>query len=156
MTATNQFAYACCSGRTRPKVHMNLGRTLLRLGDVPNGLRHFQEAVQLTPDSPSALKELAWLLATCPDAALRNGPEAVQLAEHGCAVTRRRNPILLATLAAAYAEAGRFPEAVGTAQEALSLARTTDMKPQALVKNLLDRFQSGRPFRDSSFLRDRK
>jgi tetratricopeptide (TPR) repeat protein len=113
-------------------------------------LRHFQAAVQLAPDSPLALNELAWLLATSPDAALRNGPEAVQLAEHGCAVTSRRDPMLLDTLAAAYAEAGRFPEAISAAQEALALARTTgDEATVVRTENLLGLFQSGRPFREN-------
>ena len=146
-TATNQFAYALLFGPDGPKVHLDFGRVLLRLGDTPNGLRHLQTAVRLTPDSPLALNELAWLLATSPDATLRNGPEAVQLAEHGCVVTSRRNPKGLATLAAAYAEAGRFPEAISAAQEALSLARTTGDEATAVrTENLLGCFRSGRPF----------
>jgi Flp pilus assembly protein TadD len=146
-TATNQFAYALLFGPDEPKVHMNLGQTLLRLEDAPNGMRHLQTAVRLAPDSPLALNELAWLLATSSDAALRNGPEAVQLAEHGCAVTSRRDPMLLATLAAAYAEAGKFSEAINAAQEALSLARTTgDEATVVRTENLLGCFQSGRAF----------
>jgi cytochrome c-type biogenesis protein CcmH/NrfG len=114
-------------------------------------LKHFREAVRLAPDSPPALNELAWVLATSPDATLRNGPEAVPLAEHACAVTNRRNPKWLATLAAAYAEAGRFPEAISAAQEALSLARTTgDEATVERTGNLLGCFQSGRPFRENS------
>ena len=96
---------------------------------------------------PIATNELAWLRATSSDAALRNGPEAVQLAEHGCAVTSRRDPMLLDTLAVAYAEAGRFPEAVSAAQKALALARTTgDEATVVRAENLLGLFQSGRPF----------
>jgi tetratricopeptide (TPR) repeat protein len=147
MTATNQFAYALLFAPDWMEVHLNFGRALLQLGDISDGLRHFREAVRLTPNSPLALNELAWLLATAPEAALRNGPEAVQLAEHACAVTNRRNPKWLATLAAAYAEAGRFPEAISAAQEALSLARTTgDEATVVRTENLLGLFQSGRPF----------
>jgi tetratricopeptide (TPR) repeat protein len=146
-TATNQFAYALLFTPDWMEVHLNFGRALLLLGDVPNGLRHFREAVRLAPDSPLALNELAWLLATSPDAALRNGLEAVQLAEHGCTVMSRRDPMLLDTLAAAYAEAGRLPEAIGAAQEALALARTTgDEATVVRTENLLGLFQSGRPF----------
>jgi Flp pilus assembly protein TadD len=149
-TATNQFAYALLFGPDGPKVHLDFGLTLLRLGDAPNGLRHFREAVRLAPDSPLAVNELAWLLATSPDAALRNGPEAVQLAEHGCVVTSRRDPMLLDTLAAAYAEAVRFAEAINAAQEALALARTTGDEATAIrTENLLRCFQSGRPFREN-------
>jgi tetratricopeptide (TPR) repeat protein len=148
--ATNQFAYALLLWPDWAEAHLNFGQALLRLGDIPDGLRHFQEAVRLAPDSPLALNELAWLLATAPEAALRNGPEAVQLAEHACAVTNRRNPKCLATLAAAQAEAGRFPEAIRVAQEALSLARTTgDEATTVRTENLLGCFQSGRPFHQS-------
>jgi tetratricopeptide (TPR) repeat protein len=145
--ATNQFAYALLFAPDWMEVHLNFGRALLLLGDAPNGMRHLQTAVRLMPDSPLALNELAWLLATSSDAALRNGLEAVQLAEHGCAVTSRRDPMLLATLAAAYAEAGRFSEAINAAQEALALARTTgDEATVVRTENLLGCFQSGRAF----------
>jgi len=147
MTATNQFAYALLFGPDWAEVHLNFGRALLHLGDAPNGLRHFQEAVRLAPDSPLELNGLAWLLATYPDAALRNGPEAVRLAEHACAMASSRNPALLATLAAAYAETGRFPEAINAAQEAITLARTAGNEAAIRrVENLLGFFQSGRPF----------
>jgi tetratricopeptide (TPR) repeat protein len=146
-TATNQFVYALLFAPDWMEVHLDFGLTLLRLGDASNGMRHLQTAVRLMPDSPLALNELAWLLATSSDAALRNGPEAVQLAEHGCAVTSRRDPMLLATLAAAYAEAGKFSEAINAAQEALSLARTTgDEATVVRTENLLGCFQSGRAF----------
>ena len=80
----------------------------------------------------------------------RNGPEAVRLAEHACAVTGRRNPELLDTLAAAYAEAGRLPEAINAAQDALALAQTAgDEATVTRAENLLECFQSGRPFREN-------
>jgi tetratricopeptide (TPR) repeat protein len=150
--ATNQFACALLLELEplRVDAQVNFGRVLLRLGNAPEGLRHLQEAVRLAPSSPLVLNELAWLLATYPDATVRNGPEAVRLAEHACAVTGRRNPELLDTLAAAYAETGRFPEAVNAAQEAISLARTAgDEAAVHQAENLLGFFQSGHPFREN-------
>jgi tetratricopeptide (TPR) repeat protein len=150
-SATNQFAYALLLKPAWADVHLTFGQVLLYLGDAPNGLRHFQEAVRLAPDWPPALNGLAWLLATHPDATVRNGPEAVRLAEHACAVTGRGNPELLDTLAAAYAEAGRFPEAINAAQEAIALARTAgDEAAVNQAENLLGFFQSGRPFREDT------
>jgi len=150
-SATNQFAYALLLKPAWADVHFTFGQVLLQLGDAPNGLQHFQEAVRLAPDSPLALNGLAWLLATCPDATVRNGPEAVRLAEQACVVTSRRNPELLDTLAAAYAEAGRFPEAIQAAQEALALARTAGDKAAVnQAEHLLGFFQSGRPFREDT------
>jgi tetratricopeptide (TPR) repeat protein len=148
--ATNQFAYALLLRPNLAEAHLNFGRARLHLGNVPNGLRHFREAVRLAPDWPPALNGLAWLRATCPDATVRDGPEAVRLAEHACAVAGRRNPALLDTLAAAYAEAGRFPEAIHAAQEAIALARTTgDEAAVNQAETLLGSFQSGRPFREN-------
>jgi Flp pilus assembly protein TadD len=82
---------------------------------------------------------------------VRNGPEAVRLAEHACAVTSRGSPELLDTLAAAYAEAGRFPEAINAAQEAIALARTAGNEAAVnQAENMLGFFQSGRPFREDT------
>jgi tetratricopeptide (TPR) repeat protein len=148
--ATNQFAYALLLKPAWADVHLSFGQALLYLGDAPNGLRHFQEAVRLAPDWPPALNGLAWLLATCPDERVRNGREAVRLAEQACTVTSRRNPDLLNTLAAAYAETGRFPEGINVAQEAISLARTAgDEAAVNQAENMLGFFQSGRPFREN-------
>ncbi len=149
--ATNQFVYALLLKPAWADVHLSFGQVLLYLGDAPNGLRHFREAVRLAPDWPPALNGLAWLLATHPDAATRDGPEAVRLAEHACAVTGRGDPTLLNTLAAAYAEAGRFPEAINTAQEAIALARTAGDKTAVdQAENLLGFFQSGRSFHENT------
>jgi tetratricopeptide (TPR) repeat protein len=150
-SATNQFAYALLLKPGWADVHLTFGQVLLYLGDTPNGLRHIQEAVRLAPDWPPALNGLAWVLATYPDVTVRNGTEAVRLAEHACAVTSRRNPGLFDTLAAAYAEAGRFPEAINAAQEAIALARTADDKTAVgQAENLLGFFQSGRPFHENT------
>ena len=149
-SATNQFTHALLLRPAWADVHLTFGQVLLSLGDAPNGLRHFQEAVRLAPDWPPALNGLAWLLATGPAEKVRNGPEAVQLAEHACALTGRRNPGLLDTLAAAYAEAGRFPEAVNAAQEAINVARTAGNEAAVnRAENLLGFVQSGRPFHEN-------
>jgi tetratricopeptide (TPR) repeat protein len=149
--ATNQFAYALSFRPDWVEAHLNLGQTLLYLGNGPEGMRYLRAAVRLAPDSPVALNKLAWHLATSPDGALRDGPEAVRLAEHACAATGRRSPALLDTLAAAYAEAGRFPEAITVAEEALVLARAAGDAPTiARAGRLLDCFHSGLPFREHS------
>jgi len=150
--ASNHFEYALVFDPDSAAAHLNYGQFVLLLGDVPNGLRHLRQAVHLAPDSPEALDRLAWLLATCSNAAARNGPEALPLAERACALTRRGNPAMLGTLAAAYAEAGKFPQAVNTVQEALALARTTGNEAVAgRTENLLGCFQSGRPFHENPF-----
>ena len=79
-----------------------------QLGRTREAVAQYQEALRLNPDLAGALNNLAWVLATCPDDQLRNGAEAVRLAERACELTHYREPLFIGTLAAAYAEAGRF------------------------------------------------
>src|SRR6266700_3118581 len=97
----------------------NLADALLSKGRVAEAIGQYREALQLAPENVAAQSNLAWLLATSPDSALRNGPEAVLLAEQASRSSDGRRPLALRILAAAYAEAGRFSEARATAHEAL-------------------------------------
>ena len=86
----------------------NLGNALLQKGRVDEAITHYQKALQIKPDSVDVLNNLAWLLATCPDAHVRDGVQAVKYAEHACELTHYGVTVLVGTLAAAYAEAGRM------------------------------------------------
>ena len=113
----------------------------------PEAVRFYREALRLKPDFEAALNNFAFLRATCPQPDCRNGREAVQLAEAACRLSQRRNPNFLSTLAAAYAEAGRFPEAVRTLQEAQAGARTSGTpEVLALQAQMLQQFRAGKPF----------
>src|ERR1035438_3128766 len=81
-----------------------------------------REAVKQNPERPDFLNDLAWFLATNPDPKLRNGVEAARLGERACQLTHYQTTVTVGTLAAAYAEAGRFEEAVTNAQLASSMA----------------------------------
>jgi len=94
----------------------------LQQQDKPEAIRYYRETIRLEPESATALNNLAWLLVTHPDAGLRNGPEAVQFAERACQLAQWQHPYFLGTLAAAYAEVGRFDDAIATANKALALA----------------------------------
>jgi len=95
------------------------------------------------------LDEVAWLLATYPDSNSRDGAEAVRLAERACALSERRIPALLATLSAAYAEAGDFPRAVAIGEEALSEARSlSDTESIKLSENILASVRANVPYRN--------
>jgi Flp pilus assembly protein TadD len=99
----------------------NLGVTLFGIGRANDAIAHYRKALEISPENVAALSNLAWLLATSSDPSLRNGSEAVRLAERADSATSRsdKHPAVLRILAAAYAEAGQFAEAKETAQRAL-------------------------------------
>ena len=111
----------------------------------------YRAALALQPQSPELLNNLAWILATCPEANLRDGAEAVRLGERACDLTRFRRTLMVGTLAAAYAEARRFAEAVSTAQKARALA--AESGDEALVgknQELLQLYRAGRPYHEAT------
>jgi tetratricopeptide (TPR) repeat protein len=148
-TAANQFGYALL---LQPK-NTDAGdrvRLAMRLAaKSPDASQQFAKIAASAPDSPVLLNEIAWLRATAPEIDLRNGAEAVRLAERACFIAGGKQPTLIATLAAGYAEAGNFSEAIAAARNALSLARSSgDTKTAGLAENLLTAFQSNQPYRE--------
>ena len=126
--------------------HNNLGHLLLQRGRVDEAIAHSQKALQLAPADPDVQNNLAWLLATCPKASLRNGDKAVQLAQRANELAGGKNPVMLRTLAAAFAEAGRFDDAVRSAQKAIELAQAAGRQDLAGQLNVdLKRYEAGLP-----------
>jgi protein O-mannosyl-transferase len=129
--------------------HCSLGMTLYQQGQWSEAIGQLREALRLMPKHVVALNQLAWALATCPEASLRNGAEAVRLAQQAVQWTDAREPVILDTLAAAYAEAGQFPKAVETIQRALTLASARG--DAATVDTLRARqklYQAGTPYHE--------
>jgi len=132
-----------------PKIHYLLGYTLSSQGRWAESIAEYKAVLQIDPNHLFALNDLAWLLATAPDSRFRNGPEAVELAEKACRLSNEQVTIYLGTLAAAYAEAGRFEDAVKTAQKAVALA--TAANNQGLVKKnreLLELYQQRKAYHE--------
>ena len=102
----------------------NLGNAFRQKGMPSEAIACYQKAIELQPQFIPAQRNLAWMLATCPEPSVRNGDKAIALAEQANQFSEGKDPLILRTLAAAYAEAGRFPEAVLTAKQALALAVT--------------------------------
>jgi protein O-mannosyl-transferase len=133
------------------EAHYSLGVLLAAEGKTEEALAQYREAVRLRHGWPQALRKLAWLLATAENARVRNAGEAVQLAERLCEITGQQQADALVVLAAAYAEAGRFTEAVRVAQKALELAKTNGQQELAVkVEGQLKLYQGGRPFHERS------
>ena len=132
------------------EAHYHLAMALGGQHEIKEAIRHYHEVLKALPDFPEALNNLAWLLAANPDPQVRNGHEAVDLAERACKLTEYKQPIMVGTLAAAYAEAGRFPEAVTTAEKAETLAKQSNqMEVAARNRSLLELYRSGQPARDT-------
>jgi tetratricopeptide (TPR) repeat protein len=128
-----------------------LGYAYYMAGDYGNSLKHLRLALDQEPDSVPVLTMTASLLATCPDAILRNGATAIQLADHAKQLTSEQDIAVLDTLSAAYAECKRFDQALQTAQRALDLAsKQGDSRLSARLKRHMQSYQSGMPLRDSS------
>ena len=104
------------------EAHYYLGLAQVMQGRGAAGLAHWRQALKSDPENIQALNDAAWLLATSADATLRNGNEAVPLAQHAVQLTSGRTPELIGTLAAAYAEAGDFDKAIDAEQRAIDLA----------------------------------
>ena len=100
-------------------IHHKLAAACLAAGRFQDALDHFEEAMKLRPEWLAPLYGAARILATCPEADTRDPEASIELALKGVRITRSRNPAFLDILAAGYAAAGRFEEAVATAEEAL-------------------------------------
>lgn len=147
-SAASQLGYVMMLRPDLEQAHAQLRRILLSLAREPDGLQRLRDIAANAPDSPRMLDELAWLLATYPDSKTRDGTKAVRLAERACALTERKIPALLDTLAAAYAEAGDFPRAISTAEEALNRASSFgDNDAVKLSENILVSLRENLPYR---------
>ncbi len=140
------------AARLRPEAGtlMELAMVLRQAGQTREAVARLRQAIKLEPNASEACNNLAWLLATSPDDGVRNGVEAVQLAEQACRLTNYQDLVPLGTLSAAYAEAGCFEEAIATAQKGFELARAAnDRRFAGILQVLLKSYKAGKPWRDS-------
>ncbi len=127
----------------------NLATALAATDRFREAAGYYRKVTQIEPNSADACNDLARLLAACPDASVRNGGEAVVWAKRAVELSGGREPVLLDTLAAAYAEAGQFPDALQTAEKALDMA--TKRKNWSLAKAIetkIELYRAGRPYRE--------
>ena len=110
-----------------------------------------RKALQFSPNMTQALYNLSWVTATHENEEIRNGQEAVLLAEKLCKITQYNQPVALDALAAAYAESGRFDAAVSTSRKGLKLALQQGNKELALgLKIRLELYKAGSPYRQQT------
>jgi tetratricopeptide (TPR) repeat protein len=132
------------------RTYGNLGEAYAAQGRFGPAAKYFLLALEARPDDLFLLNRAGWLLATSHDPEVRNGPRAVDLATRATRLTNGQDVVSLDTLAAAYAEVGRFQEAAATATEAIRLARLqrrADIIPE--IEARLQLYQSGQRFRQT-------
>jgi tetratricopeptide (TPR) repeat protein len=111
---------------------------------------YYRQALEFRPDRPEALNNLAWLLATCADATIRDGQQAITLALRACELTGFQKTIYLGTLAAAYAEAGQFDAAISTGLQAQANAlKFGEIELAKRNAQLVEEYRNGRPYREA-------
>ena len=141
---------AVAINRDFTQAHRNLGNALYLQADHAAALEQWREVLRREPNDFTVLNQAAWVQATSPDAALRHGAAAVELATKAVRLSGG-GPEFLDTLSAAYAEAGNFPEAIATAERALGLAVTTAKTKLAEgLKTRLALYRKGAPFREGA------
>jgi tetratricopeptide (TPR) repeat protein len=147
--AASHFAAAIVERPDFAEAHYRLAQALSQQHKSKEAIFHYRAALRLKPDFAAALNELAWILATAPDSRLRSGTEAVQLAKRACELVQNKQAAFLTTLSAAYAETGRFPDAIATAQTAGKLAQNAGQKKIAAQdEELINLYQTGYSFRE--------
>jgi tetratricopeptide (TPR) repeat protein len=147
--AIENYRKAIQVNSNRSETFFHLGMTLDQSGRTREAVAQYREALRLNPNLAGALNNLAWILATSSKAEFRDGMRAVQLAERACELTHYGQPLFIGTLAAAYAEAGRFPEAVTTAEKAAQLATNAGLKKVAEKnRQLLELYRAGKPYHE--------
>jgi tetratricopeptide (TPR) repeat protein len=128
-----------------PVSYNNRGAAHLKAGRYEESVADLETAIQLKPDFPNPYKHLAWLRATCPEPALRDGSSAVAHATRALELSKEKPADWYAVLAAAYAEAGDFDQAVSWQKKCLEQSKPTD---QPTMQDRLALFESHQPFRD--------
>ena len=125
-----------------------LGNELAQQQKFSEAVSHLRAAIKAQPNYASPLNDLAWILATQDDPAIRNASEAIRLARRACELTWNLEPRLLATLGVAHSEAGQFSEAIRVTEQAAALAVAAgDEQTAAGLRRRLDFYRKGQAYR---------
>lgn len=140
--------------KTKPddaQAHFNLGRALQTQGKIDQAVTHFQKAIDSSPNYLAALNSLAQILAAHSTADVRDPNQAIILAERAAQLTNHQNPVVLDTLATAYASASQFDKAVTTAETALDwalLSQNTNLANN--IRKRLKLYKNAKPYRHTA------
>jgi tetratricopeptide (TPR) repeat protein/Tol biopolymer transport system component len=141
------FSNAVAANPKYAAPHHNWAGVLVSLGKTAQAVDQYQQAIDLNPNNIKAISILASLLATCPTDSIRDGARAVKLAKRACKATGYRVPQVIATLAAAYAEEGKFAKAADTARKALQLVHVEQQSLADQIRQQLQYYKANKPYR---------
>jgi tetratricopeptide (TPR) repeat protein len=145
--AIKHFNYVLQTNTIPAEVYANLGSAYIQVGKYDLAIENLTKAIELKSDNIDVLNKLAWLSAAVDNTSIHNAQKAVEFAQRGCELTDYKNPMLLDTLAVAYAAAGRFDEAKATAEKALSIAKETGRENLAVeIQKRIKFYEAGQPY----------
>ena len=148
--AMREYSEAVRLAPEDPRPHYLMGKACLRQGQSAEAVKHFHDALQLAPSDFQTLTWLARVLASDENSTVRNGAEAVSLAQRANDLTGGEQPFVLDTLAMAFAEAGRFKEAQEAVQKAIELATAAGaQKTLPEMQARLQLYQAGQPYKQN-------
>ena len=143
--ATDDYTTLIRLQPTSAYAHRNRALCYNHAGDYTNACADYEEAARIAPDDPRSLNGLAWMLATCPAANVRDGARAVAYASKACERTGWKDGFYLDTLAAAYAESGHFADAIAMQEKAVALIADEE---KADSQSRLELYRQHKPCRD--------
>jgi tetratricopeptide (TPR) repeat protein len=128
--------------------HYNLALAVAQKGETLDAIAHYEKAIEAQPDFFEALTNLAWIFASSPDANIRNGPKAVELGQKASRLTGDTSPVVLRTLAAAYATNKSFDKALETSRRALQFAQEQrNSELTETIRREMSLYEVGLPYR---------
>jgi protein O-mannosyl-transferase len=132
---------------THAEYRYELAHALVVANQIEEAIAQYELVLKNDPAFLAALKDLAWIRATFPNAKFRNGKEAVRLAEQACGITTFQDPQCLNVLDAAFAEAGRFTDAIATAEKARTLyLKAGNTNAATMTEQRLSLYKNSQPF----------
>jgi tetratricopeptide (TPR) repeat protein len=136
------------ASRNAALTHVALGLAFATERLYSEALQSFRTAIEIDPEQSVPYNEAAWILATAKDSSIRNGSEAIRLAEKACELTQWQRVAFVGTLDTAYAEAGRFNDAIATAEKVMRLGEEKRQGYLAeLARQRMELYKQGKPFR---------
>jgi tetratricopeptide (TPR) repeat protein len=129
--------------------YSDLGLLMVRQGNYKEGIANCEKAVELAPNIAYGHNNLAWILAICPEASLRDGARALEEAKRACELTNWKDPFCIGTLAAAYAETGSFVNAVKWEKKSIDMGLPKSEMTNA--QKYLKLYEEKKPYHEGAF-----